>query len=83
MPDSTNNPQPATENNDELIREILEMMTVSTMKDDERTMWTVMLPSLLKPELEKFKAVLEQELSQLAEVYLQARQNKTPPNAAS
>jgi hypothetical protein len=75
MPQEPNNQTPAADHpNRALIEEILQLMTLSSMEEDERTMWTVLLPSMEKAELEKFKALLEKEAVKMTDIYLQATQ---------
>lgn len=68
----TNNQTPPT--NQELITEILKLMDLSSMKDDERTMWTVMLPSMEKSELEKLRDTLSREVQKMTDIYLKAKE---------
>lgn len=61
-------------NNEELIKETLQLMGLSSMAEDERTMWTVILPSMQTEEIEKLKAALEQEVKTMTEIYNKAKQ---------
>lgn len=61
-------------NNQDLINETLQLMQLSSMNEDERTMWTVMLPSLQTAEIEKLKASLEKEIQTMTNIYLKAKQ---------
>ena len=60
----------------ELVDEILQLMTLSSMSEQEKTMWQVMLPSMKEDEMIKFKAVLEKEVKQMTDIYLKALQKK-------
>ena len=42
----------------EMIEETLKLLNLSTMRDDEKNMWTILLPSMERDELEKFKKML-------------------------
>lgn len=59
-----------------LVDEILQLMTLSSMSEQEKTMWQVMLPSMKDDEMIKFKAVLEKEVKQMTDIYLKALQKK-------
>lgn len=55
--------------NTELIQGILAQMEKSSMEDDEKTMWRVLLPSLEKAELEKLKNLLDKEVQVMTDIY--------------
>ncbi len=59
-----------------LIEEILSLMALSSMEEDEKNMWTILLPSLEKAELDKFKAILEKEIKKMTDIYLDAIKKK-------
>jgi len=59
--------------NEALIHEVLELMNLSSMSQDERTMWTILLPSLTTEEIQKFKATLEKEVRTMTDIYLRAQ----------
>lgn len=59
-----------------LIDEVLQLMTLSSMSEQERTVWQIMLPSMKEDEILKFKAVLEEEVKQMTDIYLKALQKK-------
>jgi hypothetical protein len=70
----TNNNEKKDHPHRALIEEILQLMNISSMQDDERNMWKIMLPSMPKEEIDKFKTILEKEIKQLAGIYLEAKQ---------
>ena len=45
-------------------------MELSSMADDEKSMWTIFVPSMEENELTKLKTVLEKEVNQLTDNYL-------------
>ena len=55
--------------NQALIEETLKLMNLSSMGQDERTMWTVMLPSMEKEEIEKLRDALAQEVQTMTDIY--------------
>ena len=57
-------------NKDQLIKSILQLMELSSMADDEKSMWTIFVPSMEENELTKLKTVLEKEVNQLTDIYL-------------
>jgi hypothetical protein len=59
--------------NQALIEETLKLMNLSSMGQDERTMWTVMLPSMQKEEIEKLRDALAQEVQTMTDIYLRAK----------
>ena len=59
-----------------LIDEVLQLMTLSSMSEQEKTVWQIMLPSMKEDEILKFKAVLEEEVKQMTDIYLKALQKK-------
>ena len=61
-------------NNQELINETIQLMDLSSMDEDERVMWKVILPSLLPEEIQKLKAALEKEVKTMTDIYLKAKQ---------
>jgi len=69
MPEQSND-------NQQLINETLQLMALSSMPEDERTMWTVILPSMLKEEIEKLKAALEKEVKAMTDIYNKANGSK-------
>jgi molecular chaperone GrpE (heat shock protein) len=77
MSENTANP------NTTLIEEVLQLMDLSSMDQEERTMWTIMLPSLETAEIKKIKATLEQEVQKMTDIYLKAQaemSNKKNPS---
>lgn len=68
MAKSTKKPDP--------IDEILQLMNLSSMSEQEKTIWQVMLPSMKEDEMLQFKAVLEKEVKQMTDIYLKALQKK-------
>ncbi len=60
----------------DLIDEILQLMNLSSMSEQEKTIWQVMLPSMKENEILQFKAVLEKEVKQMTNIYLGALQKK-------
>jgi helix-turn-helix protein len=75
MPETNPTTSPA-EANRALIEQILQLMNLSSMEEDEKNMWTVMLPSLEKAELEKFKGILEKEITKMTDIYLDTQKNQ-------
>lgn len=66
---------PEKQDNKELINETLQLMQLSSMDDEERTMWTVMLPSMTAEEILKFKGALEREVQKMTEIFIKAKQS--------
>lgn len=60
--------------NRELIEETLQLLNLSSMEEEERNMWTIFLPSMEKEEIEQFKKILETEVKELMEIYLEAKE---------
>lgn len=59
-----------------LIDEVLQLMNLSSMSEQEKTVWQIMLPSMKEEEILQFKAVLEEEVKQMTDIYLKALQKK-------
>lgn len=59
--------------NQELIEDTLKLLRVSSMDEEERNMWTIFLPSMETKEIEQFKQILEKEVNQLMDIYLEAK----------
>lgn len=59
-----------------LIDEVLQLMNLSSMSEQEKTVWQIMLPSMKEEEIVQFKAVLEEEVKQMTDIYLKALQKK-------
>lgn len=79
MTDTTNNTSQFP--NQPLIEETLKLMDLSSMSQEERTMWTVMLPSMEQAELEKFRDILAKEVKKMTDIYLKAKAAmKNEPN---
>jgi len=53
-----------------LQKDVLKLMELSSMEADEKNMWMIMVPGMLEDELEKFKKVLEKEVSKMTDIYL-------------
>jgi hypothetical protein len=64
------------QNQESLIKEVLKLMELSSMEDDEKNMWRMMVPSMNEEELTKFKAVLEKEVNKLTDIYLKVLKDK-------
>lgn len=60
--------------NRELIEETLQLLNLSSMNEEERNMWVIFLPSMEKEEIEQFKKILETEVKELMEIYLEAKE---------
>lgn len=58
--------------NTELMQDILKLTNLSSMEEDEKTMWKVLIPSMKKDELEKFKDILDREVTDMTDLYLKA-----------
>lgn len=58
--------------NSELMQDILKLLDLSGMEDDEKTMWKVLIPSMEKAELDKFKDILDREVTTMTDLYLKA-----------
>jgi hypothetical protein len=67
--------------NQTLIEETLKLMELSSMNQEERTMWTVLLPSLQKEEIEKLRDALAGEVQTMTDIYLQAKQAMSEENS--
>lgn len=63
--------------NQTLIETTLQLMSLSSMTEEERNMWTIMLPSMETAEIEKLKTALEAEVKAMTELYLQTKQADT------
>lgn len=63
-----------THPNQALIDETLKLMNLSSMSQEEHTMWTVLLPSLQKEEIEKLRNALAEEAKTMTDIYLRAKQ---------
>jgi hypothetical protein len=61
----------------QLIEETLQLMNLSSMEEDEKNMWTIMLPSMEKEEIEKLKGALEREAKAMTDIYLNAKKSKS------
>ena len=61
-----------TNNNQELVKDILKLLELSSMENDEKQMWTLMAPSMNTEELTNFKKILEKEVNQLTDLLLSA-----------
>lgn len=61
-----------TQDNSELMQGILKLLDLSGMDDQEKTMWKVLVPSMEKAELDKFKDLLEREVKTMTELYQKA-----------
>lgn len=61
--------------NKELIDQTLQLIQLSSMGEDEKAMWTVLIPSMEKTELEKFNKILLKEVQSFSEMYKKASQN--------
>lgn len=70
---ATNNQTEGNSPNPETINEILKLMELSSMSQEERTMWTMMLPSMEQAELEKLRDTLAKEVQKMTDIYLQAK----------
>jgi len=57
---------------DQIIQDILKLMELSSMDDEEKTMWKVLVPSMEITELEKFREILDKEVSAMTDLYLKA-----------
>jgi len=56
------------ETNKILIDKILKLLDLSSMGDQERAMWTVMVPTMPEDELTKFKDILQKEVDKLQQI---------------
>lgn len=68
---------PETNPNQQLIEETLKLLDLSSMEDDEKNMWTIMLPSMEKAEIEKLKGALEREAQAMTDIYLKAKNTQS------
>jgi hypothetical protein len=59
-------------NLEQLQKDIYKLIELSSMEDDERMMWMVMVPSMTEEELVKFKPILEKEVNKLTDIYTKA-----------
>ncbi len=57
---------------EELQKEVLRLMELSSMDDQERTMWMILVPNMTEEELGKFRTVLDKEVTQLTDIYTKA-----------
>lgn len=64
-----------SQNNQDLINQTIKLMNLSSMAEDERAMWTVVLPSMEATEIKKLKDSLEKEVKQMTDIYLKVAQN--------
>jgi len=60
------------QDNSELMQTILKLLDLSGMEEDEKTMWKVLIPSMEKAELDKFKDLLDREVTTMTDLYLKA-----------
>lgn len=63
-----------THPNQALIDETLQLMELSSMSQEERNMWTVLLPSLQQEEIKKLHDALDREIKKMTDIYLRAKQ---------
>jgi len=63
-----------THPNQKLIEDTLQLMALSSMEQEERAMWTLLLPSMKKEEITKLHAVLSREIKIMTDLYLRAKQ---------
>ncbi len=56
------------ETNKILIDKILKLLDLSSMGNQERAMWTVMVPTMPEDELTKFKDMLQKEVDKLQQI---------------
>ncbi len=61
--------------NKDLIDQTLQLIQLSSMEEDEKAMWTVLIPSMEETELEKFNQILLKEVQSFSELYKKASQN--------
>ncbi len=54
--------------NQAIIKDVIILMEQSGMDDQEKTFWSVLIPTMKADELEKFKAILEKEVNKLKEI---------------
>ena len=59
--------------NKTLIEETTELLKLSSMEQDKRTMWTVLLPKLETKEIEKQKNTLVKEVQAMTDIYLRTK----------
>ena len=62
--------------NQNLIDEILKLLDQSSMGDQERAMWTVMVSTMPIDELQKFKTILTTEVEKLKAIKEKALKEK-------
>ncbi len=58
-------------NKEKLQQKILGYLQLSTMSDKEKSMWTLLLPTLNEEETKKFHDILEKEINSLMELSTQ------------
>lgn len=66
-----------------LTHEILKLMELSGMEDKERSLWTLLLPSMDQKQLEKLHKNLDKEVNELTKIYINALQGKKITTKAS
>ena len=58
-------------NKEKLQQKILGYLQISTMSDKEKSMWTLLLPTLNDKETQKLHDILEKEINSLMELSAQ------------
>ncbi len=58
--------------NQQLIKEIINYLQLSTMEPREKAMWMLLVPDMETEKLAKLKATLEKEVNAITDLYLEA-----------
>ncbi len=62
--------------NETLIKKITPLLQSSTMEPKEKAMWTLLIPSMEKPHLEKLLDILTRETNAFTEMYFDELKNR-------
>lgn len=62
---------------DELTKQIISYVQLSTMEEREKAMWMLLLPHMEERHILKLKSILEKEVNSMMDLYLQATQPNT------
>lgn len=58
------------------ITNVLQKLQSSTMSEKEKTMWTILLPSMEESHITKLEASLDKEINNINELYLDTLTNR-------
>lgn len=66
-----------------LTQETLSLLQLSSMLEEERTMWQVMLPNMLPEEVQKLHDTLEKEVKKMLSIYQKVKKAQDSQNSSA